>query len=123
MLTGVQSFFTTGNTTNFIDMRSLNQYSHWHVAIRFRQSCIPYNGVVGMPALFSKLMQAPLCGLFVQHGCLLFYKFTSFFFLSFFSCPGGLVNPGGISVHVSRFLKFSLQLSSPLTQILLQCSR
>ena len=50
-------------------------------------------GVIGMPVLFPKIMHL-LCSLFVQHGCLLFFKFT------FFSRPAWLTNRGGISVHV-----------------------
>ena len=45
----------------------------------------------------------PLCSLFVQHGCLLFLNFFLFsptIYLSCFSCPGWLIDHGGISIHI-----------------------
>ena len=70
---------------------------------------------------FSKIMQ-PLCRLFFQHGCILFFKFASFFinhpFALFF--PSGMANQPCIQVFCTcRFLKFFSHMSSPHVEILL----
>ena len=68
---------TLRNTTNFIDTRLSNPNCRQHLAIPFRQSCVPpFYSVIGLSPLFLKIWR-PLCALFVViRGWLLPFKFT-----------------------------------------------